>query len=124
VSSRTVGAAAISLLLWATPVIAQESPSSVPNLDDRVVRGLQEEFRRHGFSGKIVSCDHVAKFCGNGRLAICSFGALCAVKRPEKSETYMLCYDDGVGHFALLADAFVATDEAVSKFTLENCTGG
>jgi hypothetical protein len=92
------------------------------DIADRTHR-FEEHLTKLGFTGKIVSCQGMVDLPAGVEGGDHSYGAVCKLDAGGRQSDAMLCDDNIFGHFAMRADKFVNTREAVAMFTDENCTG-
>jgi hypothetical protein len=128
------GALIALLLAVCAPALAAEGDRSdlssetvldvtVPKtIADRAQR-FEEHLRKLGFAGKIVSCQGMVDLPAGVEGGDHSYGAVCTLEAGGHQSEAMLCDDNIFGHFAMRADKFVNTREAVAMFTDENCSG-
>jgi hypothetical protein len=92
------------------------------NIADRTHR-FEEHLAKLGFAGKVVSCQGMIDLPAGVEGGDHSYGAVCTLDAGGHRSDVMLCDDILFGHFAMPADKFVNTREAVAMFTDENCSG-
>jgi hypothetical protein len=81
------------------------------------------EMKNLGFKGDIRSCRLMVWQAVGVKGGNISYGAICTVNTNRRLYDLMMCDDDLVGHYAL-TNTFVMSEEAVAKFTKQNCYGG
>lgn len=128
------GAMIALLLAFCAPALAAEGERSdlssetvldvtqPKDLADRTHR-FDESLQKLGFSGHIVSCQGMVDLPAGVEGGDHSYGAVCKLDSGGRQSEVMLCDDILFDHFAMKADKFVKSRDAVAMFADENCTG-
>ena len=98
-------------------------PKSVTDPADvrRTIAGFDQHLA--GFGQRVSRCDHVvrvqvgkdSRLYGRG---LAAYGAYCTL---GKGQAVALCYEEAVGRFALVADAFPIERAWIEAFTMSTC---
>jgi hypothetical protein len=87
----------------------------------RVIAGFNQHLA--GFGQNVSSCDHLVRIqIGKNSLvfghSLAAYGGYCAL---GKGQTVALCYEEAIGRFALVADAYPIERRWIETFTLQTC---
>jgi len=109
--------------LTSNPDAFPAKPESVTDPVD--VRRVISDFDQHlsGFGHRVRKCDHVVRvqigkdnrIYGRG---LAAYGAYCTL---GNGRLVALCYEEAIGRFALLADAFPVERAWIEAFTRQTC---
>lgn len=101
-------------------------PAKPESITDPVdARRAVSSFDQHlaGFGQRVTKCDHVVRVqigkdsCTYGR-GLAAYGAYCTL---GNGQPVALCYEEAVGRFALVADAFPIERAWIEAFTRQTC---
>jgi hypothetical protein len=104
----------------------REFPAKPESVTDPIeIKSTIAAFNRHlgSFGQRVRRCDEVvriqigkdSRIYGRG---LAAYGAYCTL---GNSQAVALCYEEAIGRFALVADAFVVERAWIEAFTLRTC---
>jgi hypothetical protein len=87
----------------------------------RVIAGFNQHLA--GFGQNVSNCDHLVRIqIGKNTLVygggLAAYGGYCTL---GKGQTVALCYEEAIGRFALVADAYPIERRWIETFTLQTC---
>ena len=107
-------------------LVQREFPAKPESVTDPIeIKSTTAAFDRHLMSlgQRVGKCDHIvriqigksSRIYGRG---LAAYGAYCTLGNRQP---VALCYEEAVGRFALVADAFFVERGWIEKFTLQTC---
>jgi hypothetical protein len=104
------------------------APSKVVDVVDKaqiseIIKSLQNEMNRLGFTGQIASCDHVIDVFYPIAGHDSSYAAFCNISIGDRRSSYWMCNDRMIGKFTL-GGSEANTREGGVRFVEKNCPPG